>query len=160
MPAHMRSRNNTYNTVMAPYLTDFHSFLLCGCNVSLCHCRVFIRTAKFWDCLIPVKYLQCFNPWWPVSYFPFSPAFLSHMFFLFFYCFITTIVTGDQSPSSPASRWPGANYGNRTLGVCLLYRTYSAGCLTHICLVKAPKLSWSTTCRVLSYCIQKSVNGW
>uniref|UniRef100_A0A3B3IGD6 Diaphanous related formin 2 n=1 Tax=Oryzias latipes TaxID=8090 RepID=A0A3B3IGD6_ORYLA len=23
---------------------------------------------------------------------------------------------GDQSPSSPASRWPGANYGNRTLG--------------------------------------------
>ncbi|MEQ2252342.1 Diaphanous, partial [Ilyodon furcidens] len=22
---------------------------------------------------------------------------------------------GDQSPSSPASRWPGANYGNRTL---------------------------------------------
>ncbi|XP_008418806.1 protein diaphanous homolog 2 isoform X5 [Poecilia reticulata] len=24
---------------------------------------------------------------------------------------------GDQSPSSPASRWPGANYGNRTLDV-------------------------------------------
>lgn len=76
-----------------------------------------------------------------------------------FLCFITTIVTGDQSPSSPASRWPGANYGNRTLGVCLqghrslLYHTYSAGCLTHICLVKAPKLSWSTMCRVLSYCI-------
>ncbi|CAL9707182.1 unnamed protein product [Knipowitschia caucasica] len=22
---------------------------------------------------------------------------------------------GDQSPSSPSSRWPGANYGNRTL---------------------------------------------
>ncbi|XP_014830562.1 protein diaphanous homolog 2-like [Poecilia latipinna] len=28
---------------------------------------------------------------------------------------------GDQSPSSPASRWPGANYGNRTLGVSLFH---------------------------------------
>uniref|UniRef100_A0A3B5QMK7 Diaphanous related formin 2 n=1 Tax=Xiphophorus maculatus TaxID=8083 RepID=A0A3B5QMK7_XIPMA len=28
---------------------------------------------------------------------------------------------GDQSPSSPASRWPGANYGNRTLGVFLFH---------------------------------------
>lgn len=34
-------------------------------------------------------------------------------------CFIAIITAGDQSPSSPASRWPGANYGNRTLGACL-----------------------------------------
>lgn len=38
---------------------------------------------------------------------------------LFFLCFIAIITAGDQSPSSPASRWPGANYGNRTLGACL-----------------------------------------
>lgn len=50
----------------------------------------------------------------------FSYLFVFYFFFLFFlYCFITNIVTGDQSPSSPGSRWPGANYGNRTLGVCI-----------------------------------------
>lgn len=32
---------------------------------------------------------------------------------------MTNAVPDDQSPSSPASRWPGANYGNRTLGVFL-----------------------------------------
>lgn len=58
----------------------------------------------------------------PVS--PPIPSFLISSFFCFFflfflYCFITNIVTGDQSPSSPGSRWPGANYGNRTLGVCI-----------------------------------------
>lgn len=59
---------------------------------------------------IPAQYLQCVN----------SDNFLFFsilLFFLFF--FITNVVTGDQSPSSPSSRWPGANSGNRTLGVCI-----------------------------------------
>lgn len=53
-----------------------------------------------------------------------SDAFSLVLFFLPFFStmvspYTSIIVTGDQSPSSPASRWPGANYGNRTLGVCV-----------------------------------------
>ena len=49
-----------------------------------------------------------------------SPLLFFCFYFIFIF-FITNIVTGDQSPSSPSSRWPGANYGNRTLGVCTLF---------------------------------------
>lgn len=77
--------------------------------------------------------------------------FLLSLFFLC--CFIAVITAGDQSPSSPASRWPGAHYGNRTLGACL---SGPDALVLHSCwlqhhsfvLSKPPKLSWSTTCRV------------
>lgn len=77
--------------------------------------------------------------------------FLLSLFFLC--CFIAIITAGDQSPSSPASRWPGANYGNRTLGACLSgpHALVLHSCWLHnslICLVKTLELSWSTTCRV------------
>lgn len=47
--------------------------------------------------------------------------FLFHLPFSFLIPLTAHVVTGDQSPSSPASRWPGANYGNRTLGVFLFH---------------------------------------
>lgn len=77
--------------------------------------------------------------------------FLLSLFFLC--CFIAIVTAGDQSPSSPASRWPGANYGNRTLGACLSGPDALVlhSCWLHnslICLVKTLQLSWSTTCRV------------
>lgn len=49
--------------------------------------------------------------------------FFNYYFFSFLFLSIitTNAVPDDQSPSSPASRWPGANYGNRTLGVFLFF---------------------------------------
>lgn len=87
----------------------------------------------------------------PVSCLGLDLMFLLSLFFLC--CCIAIVTAGDQSPSSPASRWPGANYGNRTLGACLSGPDALVlhSCWLHnslICLVKTLKLSWSTTCRV------------
>lgn len=151
------SRHNQLHSSPTLFIPYFRVWVWCE-PVSMSNCvSRFLAMLKFFVCLF-----VCFpSPNWTGSFLPnvwdlspltpfflflFSPPFLpffsffSFLFFLFLYCFITNIVTGDQSPSSPASRWPGANYGNRTLGVCLttfltghhplLYCT-SVGCITH-----------------------------
>ena len=46
-----------------------------------------------------------------------SSSVLYFSVFFISFCPVPDILAGDQSPSSPASRWPGGNYGSRTLGV-------------------------------------------
>lgn len=68
------------------------------------------------------KYLGC--RWLLFFFFLFLAPFLSPVWIVFLYfifslsIIMTDALPDDQSPSSPSSRWPGANYGNRTLGVC------------------------------------------
>lgn len=98
---------------------------------------LFFQTGLVRSCQISEKCLL-----WRLFSFFLHPSFLLFLlYFLFLFCFINNIVTGDQSPSSPSSRWPGANYGNRTLGVCVCLTVFltghhsvtctSVGCITH-----------------------------
>ena len=74
-----------------------------------------------WGSLYCLCQHQNFSEWiigvWYISLFLF-PLSLSSLSFSSVY-FVN--VAGDQNPSSPASRWPGANHGNTTnLCVCSL----------------------------------------
>jgi len=120
--------------------------------VSNCLCRCVSKPEGFflflweWFCQY-LKYVTSDAFSLPLS--PSFPSFLPSFFF------ITNIVTGDQSPSSPAARWPGANYGNRTLGVLIslpLNPDPTPCCFTMLCCwlnnshffpVRTHKLSWS-----------------
>lgn len=122
--------------------------------------------SKLWDWFILDKYLGYLSSdTFFVSFLFLAPTFFPVYIFSFFFIIITNVVTGDQSPSSPASRWPGANYGNRTLGVCLTtfltghhppFYCTSVGCLTHTSIL-SEHFNWAglkcADCAESFYCI-------
>lgn len=96
-----------------------------------CQCSYFLYIHgtyiffKLWDCLFQTNIWDVSDSFF-VFFLFLAPSFvlfgwfsfLSFFFFFVLSIIMTNAVPDDQSPSSPASRWPGANYGNRTLGVC------------------------------------------
>lgn len=120
----------------------FHKSFCCSFFLSMgvCFC--------LWDSVKSMRFVTSDA----IFSFPFSLPLFFPLFFSFFFLYCFTTCTGDQSPSSPASRWPGANYGNRTLGVCvitfltwcrLLLHCTSAGCCVTLTSIMCKYSNWA-----------------